>query len=110
LSVSTTMLTSPEAGARSMPLSRTRPWAMYLRPSLRKHDATASIGPAVIRAWQPGPPLLWGGPSVSSLACVPGGSRWKVSMLTCTRLTFSSEAETISFHGPAGGSSPVTEA
>jgi hypothetical protein len=70
----------------------------------------ASIGPAVIRAWQPAWPVVCGGPVGSSLAGVPGGRRWKVSMFTRTRLTFRSDAETVSFHGPAGGSRPVTNA
>lgn len=100
----------PEAGVRSMPFRRTRPSATYLCPSLRKQEAIASIGPAVISAWYPASPVVCGGPVGSSLAGVPGGSRWKVSMFTWTRLTFWSDAETVSYHGPAGGSRPVTDA
>ena len=100
----------PDAGVRSMPFRRTRPSATYLWPSLRKHDATASIGPAVILASHPAAPVACGAPSGSSLAGAPGGRRWNVSMFTCTRLTFWSEADTVSFHGPTGGSSPVTDA
>ena len=86
-----------------MPFRRIRPPATYLCPSLRKQEAIASIGPAVIRAWHPAWPVVYGGPVGSLLAGVPGGSRWKVSMFTRTRLTFWSDAETSASTGPPAG-------